>query len=101
MMLKLKTIVKTETGKNFNSGVEALAAEVARLQKQMKSLGLFTHHRELAECRSCKLAEDVDCNGYLLTIDDDGNVVKGFRFAENEEGVFCPKCGELVLSCQV
>ena len=95
-----RTLMKTDHEKTFHAGVESLAEEVARVHKQMESLGLFTNHRELARCHSCKLAEDVDCNGFLLTVDDDLNVVEGISFIENDDGVLCPKCGELVLSNQ-
>lgn len=90
--------MKTDHDKDFHASVEPLVAEVAKVQELMESLGLFTHHRELARCRPCELAEDVDCDGFLLTVNDDLNAVKEFNFIENDDGVLCPKCGKLVLS---
>ena len=46
-------------------------AQLAQIYKEREALGMFTHHRALAECTECKLYEDENNDGYLITYKGD------------------------------
>lgn len=82
--------------------IHALVASVAALREEAKALGVFTNDRELLECPSCGLMEDVACGGMLITsrpktLGRD----TGLRFRELRGGRFrCPECASIVLASQ-
>lgn len=45
-----------------------LVKELIKIKEEAKILGIFTDDRELLECPSCGLMEDVDVNGRLFTV---------------------------------
>jgi len=47
--------------------VKPLAAEIVKLQTQMKAAGMFANHRNLLECPKCDLQEDMTDDGLLFT----------------------------------
>jgi hypothetical protein len=77
-------------------GLTALVRELERVKNQAKALGIFTNDRELIECPSCGLLEDVTFEGLLVTYQKDSKDLKdsGLRFAQADNTHFeCPKCG--------
>jgi hypothetical protein len=73
----------------------AVAAQVAALRKRAKALGVFSHDRELLECRGCGLMEDVTAEGTLITCraKTPGRDT-GLSFRELRGNRFrCPECG--------
>jgi len=74
-----------------------LAREIAELNKQAEAMGIFTNHRDLAECEACQLFEDVSAYGELYVhrgepFDKD----TGLRFNELDgNAVQCPGCGRV------
>lgn len=78
--------------------LHALASEIATLQKQARELGLFANDRELLDCATCGLLEDVAFGGYLITYRSAGsNEDTGLRFEELADGSFrCPACRAIV-----
>jgi hypothetical protein len=51
-------------------GIDGLIAAVRQLEQtkqQARALGIFTDDRELLECPSCGLLEDVTAEGLLVT----------------------------------
>jgi hypothetical protein len=80
------------------NNIRELASQVAALQKQARSLGLFPGDRELLDCPKCGLLEDVLMGGKFITYHpgDEGEDT-GLRFEELAEGKFrCPACGSIV-----
>jgi predicted RNA-binding Zn-ribbon protein involved in translation (DUF1610 family) len=75
--------------------IRQLVADVIALQAQARALGVFANDRELLECPSCGLMENVACEGRLFTcraeaLGDD----TGLRFEESAPNQFrCPSCG--------
>ena len=62
-------------------------------------LGIFTDDRELLECPSCGLLEDVTAEGVLVTYPNTSEEVNdsGLRFIPADESSFaCPSCGTKV-----
>lgn len=52
-------------GKKYRiKGLTALVRELEMVKNQAKALGIFTNDRELIECASCGLLEDVIAGGY-------------------------------------
>ncbi len=88
---------------DLDAGVDALAARLAplvrqiqALQDQARALGLFPNDRELLACPNCGLAEDVLAGGQLITNYGPGEPDTGLRFLEpkSDDGPFiCPGCG--------
>jgi len=78
--------------------LSALVGRMAALRAMAKPLGVFTNDRELLECPSCGLLEDVASGGLLITswpktLGRD----TGLRFRELRGGRFrCPECGVMV-----
>ena len=77
------------------AAIRPLAQQIAALQKQMKSLGMFANDRDLLECPRCGLMEDVAAGGVLLTVrPTDLGTDTGLRFEElTPESFRCPSCG--------
>ena len=77
--------------------LKPLAAEILRLQTEMKSAGLFANDRELLECPHCRLQEDVLAGGKLITCESDSpGADTGLRFTplDSKEAWWrCPQCG--------
>jgi hypothetical protein len=48
-------------------GLTTLTRQLAQLKQQTKAIGIFTDDRELLECPSCGLLEDVTAEGVLVT----------------------------------
>jgi hypothetical protein len=75
-----------------------LAASLAALKEQAQALGLFVGDRDLLECTTCGLLEDVAFSGELITCkpSQEGQDT-GLRFAEVSANRFrCPACGAIV-----
>ena len=73
-----------------------LARQLEQVKRQARSLGIFTNDRELLECPSCGLLEDVTTEGLLVTYSGRSRSRKdcGLRFRPVDETRFaCPKCG--------
>ena len=81
-----------------DKGLRQLAAKLVALWSRAHALGIFPGDRELLECPTCGLMENVACGGMLFTcrpesLDDD----TGLRFEELSRGRFsCPGCGATV-----
>ena len=75
-----------------------LAKQIAALQEQARSLGVFPGDRELLECPKCGLLEDVTCHGLLITSRPSAEGQDtGLRFRELSGSRFrCPACDSLV-----
>lgn len=75
------------------------AKELDNLKRQATVLGLFTDDRDLLECSSCGIWEDVSSDGVLIVYqkDDSSQEDSGLRFREVDEGHFeCPKCKAII-----
>ncbi len=93
------------TSNRFEKGkfmdIQSLAQEIIKIKKHADELGLFTHDRDLLECKFCGLMEDVTFEGNLITFikreDIEYNKMKNSskRFIEtNDPNIFiCPQCG--------
>jgi len=77
--------------------IRPLAKELIKLQAEAKSLGLFIGDRELLQCPSCGLCEDVSFEGQLMVYGkSDPHHDTGLRFKElkGSKGKYiCPGCG--------
>ena len=81
--------------------IQSLAQEITKIKKQADELGLFTHDRDLLECKFCGLMEDVTFEGFLITYFNSEDIEyhkmkdSGKRFIEtNDPNIFiCPECG--------
>ena len=75
-----------------------LARQLAVVQAEARTLGMFVDDRELLACRRCGLAEDVSFAGLLITnCSTDPVEDTGLSFEEITSGKFrCPKCGATV-----
>jgi len=77
----------------------ALARQLEQVKRQARSLGIFTDDRELLECPSCGLLEDVTTEGLLVTYSRRSRSRKdcGLRFSQVDDTSFqCPSCGAKV-----
>ena len=94
--------MKTETKRRDHrlpGNLVQLVQELSQLKKQAVRLGVFTNDRELLECPQCGLAEDVTCNGLLITYRGNAGHPQdsGLRFEEIAKAIFrCPSCGTRV-----
>lgn len=82
----------------MKSMVEAFR-HLEEVRHQARALGIFTDDRELLECPSCGLLEDVTGDGVLLTYHKGCEDMKdsGLRFRQIDENSFaCPGCGATV-----
>jgi len=78
-----------------------LARQLAQVKRQASALGIFTDDRELLECPSCGLLEDVTAEGVLVTYPKESAGLKdcGLRFKQVGETSFaCPSCGATVVA---
>lgn len=87
------------TAETYSELVRDIGQLMLKAQKLAEEHGLFLDHRELLECRSCGLMEDVTFEGMLIVYRTGSDRVDmGLRFPEpDEDGVSsCPGCGGLV-----
>jgi uncharacterized C2H2 Zn-finger protein len=80
-------------------GLTALVRELEKVKKQARALGIFTDERELLECPSCGLVEDVIAGGMLITYQKGSKDLKdsSLRFSKVDDTYFeCPRCGDRV-----
>ena len=78
------------------NGLSAAVRQLEQAKQQARVLGIFTDDRELLECPSCGLLEDVTFEGLLVTYPKDSADLKdcGLRFKRAGETSFaCPTCG--------
>jgi len=77
--------------------IKPLAAEIKRLQAQLKAAGMFCDDRELLDCPQCKLEEDVTFAGRLITTRSgsrDADTALRFQPVDDRETWWrCPACG--------
>ena len=74
----------------------AAVRELERVKRQARAIGIFTGDRELLECPSCGLLEDVTADGLLVTYSGRSQCRKdcGLRFSQVDDTSFqCPSCG--------
>jgi hypothetical protein len=91
-----KNKIKNESGMK---GLIAAIRQLEQVKRQARSLGIFTNDRELLECPSCGLLEDVTADGLLVTYSGRGRSRKdcGLRFNQvNDTSFQCPSCGAKV-----
>ena len=77
----------------------ALVRQLEQVQRQARALGMFTDDRELLECPSCGLLEDVTADGLLVTYSGRSRSRKDcrLRFSQaNDTSFQCPSCGAKV-----
>ena len=76
-----------------------IVRQLAAVQRQARSLGLFVHDRELLTCPRCGMQEDVAGDGRLMTYRAGGAIADtGLRFKKVRGGKFrCPACRHLVV----
>jgi len=82
--------------KDGMDGLIAALRQLEQAKQQARTLGIFTDDRELLECPSCGLLEDVTAEGVLVTYPKDSADLKdcGLRFKRAGEARFeCPTCG--------
>jgi len=75
--------------------VEAIC-QLQEVKAQARALGVFTGDRELLECPSCGLLEDVTAAGLLVTYlkASEDTADCGLRFTQVDETSWeCPSCG--------
>ena len=76
-----------------------LVQELQRVHAEAERVGIFIGDRELLQCKTCGLTEDVGHQGKLFTYF--GDVVAddtGLRFQEKKNGTFrCPSCRKTVV----
>ena len=84
--------------KKSSTPLRSLARQLAVVQAEARSLGMFVDDRELLACPHCGLAEDVSFTGLLITsCSPVSGEDTGLRFEEITSGKFrCPKCGATV-----
>ena len=78
------------------NGLIAAVRQLEQVKQQARALGIFTDDRELRECPSCGLLEDVTFEGLLVTYPKDSADLKdcGLRFRPVGRNSFaCPACG--------
>lgn len=76
-------------------GLITLVRQLEQLKRQARALGIFTNDRELLECPSCGLLEDVTAGGLLITYSEKSKHRKdcGLRFIPVDDISFqCPSC---------
>ena len=91
-----KNKIKNESGMK---GLIAAIRQLEQVKRQARSLGIFTNDRELMECPSCGLLEDVTAEGLLVTYSGRSRSRKdcGLRFNQvDDTGFQCPSCGAKV-----
>lgn len=81
------------------SHFNALVAQLQVLRQQGEALGLFMEDRDLLECPSCGLQEDVAADGRLITHERETPDAPDtwLRFTELPDGQFaCPRCHTVI-----
>ena len=81
-------------------GLIAAVRQLEQVKQQARALGIFTDDRELLECPSCGLLEDVTSGGLLVSYPKDSADLKdcGLRFKPVGETRFaCPSCGTRIM----
>jgi predicted RNA-binding Zn-ribbon protein involved in translation (DUF1610 family) len=84
---------------NRAKGLSELVRKLEEFKKQARALGIFTDDRELIECPSCGLLEDVKAGGMLVTYQKGSKDLEdsGLRFRQVDNSHFeCPRCGAKV-----
>ena len=79
--------------------LKRLVIQLQALREKGKALGLFTDTRDLLECDTCGLQEDVVIDGRLITHEQNAPNAPdiGLRFTELPSGQFtCPRCGTVL-----
>lgn len=82
------------------SHFKAVVAQFQALRRQGEALGLFMEDRDLLECPSCGLQEDVAADGRLITHDRETPDAPDtwLRFTELPDGQFaCPRCHTVIV----
>jgi len=76
------------------TSIVKLVSQLTDVEKQAEALGIFLNDRDLIECPTCGLLEDVEINGKLITyFQDEKTKDIGLRFHEESTGLFrCPNC---------
>jgi predicted RNA-binding Zn-ribbon protein involved in translation (DUF1610 family) len=85
---------------SLDQDISVLAAQLVELNRKARELGIFTNDRELLQCPQCGLAEDVACDGRLMTIQsaDETCSDTGMRFQEIDATHFrCPSCQNVLV----
>jgi len=75
--------------------LKSLVIQLQALREKGEALGLFVDTRDLLECSTCGLQEDVAIDGRLITHQQDAPDAPdtGLRFTESPNGQFtCPRC---------
>jgi hypothetical protein len=94
-----KLIKKDIVKENGMEGIFKAVKELDKLKRQAMALGLFVDDRDLLECSSCGLQEDITFEGTLMVYQKDDQSFEdcGLRFREVDEGHFeCPKCKAII-----
>lgn len=76
-----------------------LFRQLQRVQTQAKTLGVFVGDRDLIDCPSCGLFEDVTAQGLLITSREltTPPIDTGLRFCEVSPNTFqCPACAVVI-----
>lgn len=75
-----------------------LCERLFAIKAHAAAIGLHTEDRELLDCPSCGLQEDVTIDGCLITHDKAAVAAdSGLRFNASENGRFvCPRCHTVV-----
>ena len=88
---------KGKPSEELLGAIKPLAAEIVKLQTQMKAAGMFANDRDLLECPKCGLQEDVTVDVILITCPKEfPGEDTGGRFLPLDNGEVwwrCPKCG--------
>jgi predicted RNA-binding Zn-ribbon protein involved in translation (DUF1610 family) len=86
----------TNVKKREMENLIAAARQLEQVKRQARALGMFTDDRELLECPSCGLLEDVTADGLLVTYSgrSRSRMDCGLRFNQvNDTSFQCPSCG--------
>ena len=76
----------------------SLLREIKRVYRLAHEAGIFLDDRELLRCDKCRLQEDIDVTGRLITYKSGDPVSdSGLRFEKhNKDTYVCPACGSTV-----
>lgn len=84
--------------KSFDN-LNVVLMDLQELKRQAQTHGIFTSDRDLLECSSCGLWEDVTSEGVLTVYHKDDPLPEdsGLRFREVDESSFeCPGCKAII-----
>ena len=82
-----------------DAALHVLCEQLQEIHQRAEIVGLFVGDRELFNCTSCGLLEDVLIDGRLITYQADtaNGVDSGLRFTALDDGNFiCPQCGAVI-----